>query len=46
VGHKTLAGLCDAWLTGGSAQAKDVLLRYADWCVQVTAKMTDAQWAG
>ncbi|BCU76529.1 glycosyl hydrolase [Luteolibacter sp. LG18] len=45
VGHKTLAGLRDAWLTGGSEQAKDVLLRYADWCVEITAKMTDAQWA-
>lgn len=44
VGHKTLAGLRDAWLTGGSAQAKDVLIRYADWCVAITAKLTDKQW--
>ncbi len=45
VGHKTLAGLRDAWLTGGNAQAKEVLIRYADWCVQITSKLTDQQWS-
>ena len=45
VGHKTLAGVRDAWLTGGNQQAKEVLLHYADWCVQITSKLTDQQWA-
>ncbi len=45
VGHKTLAGVRDAWLTGGNGQAKEVLLRYADWCVEITSKLTDRQWA-
>ncbi|WP_341404622.1 glycoside hydrolase family 127 protein [Luteolibacter soli] len=45
VGHKTLAGVRDAWLTGGNLQAKDVLIRYADWCVQITSKLTDQQWS-
>ncbi|MES2475720.1 MAG: beta-L-arabinofuranosidase domain-containing protein [Verrucomicrobiota bacterium] len=44
VGHKALAGLRDAWLTGGNLQAKAVLLRYADWCGTITSKLTDAQW--
>jgi len=44
VGHKTLAGLRDAWLTGGNGQAKEVLIRYADWCATITSKLTDKQW--
>lgn len=44
VGHKTLAGLRDAWLTGGNAQAKDVLIRYADWCDMITSDLTEGQW--
>lgn len=45
VGHKTLAGLRDAWLTGGNEQARDVLIRYADWCAAVTSKLDEKQWA-
>ena len=36
--HKTLAGLRDAYLVDGNAQARDVLVRMADWCVAVTSK--------
>lgn len=42
--HKTLAGLRDAYRHGGNAQAREVLIRLADWCVQVTAKLSDEQW--
>jgi len=44
VGHKTLAGLRDAWLTGSSTQAKEVLIRYADWCAEITSKLSPKQW--
>lgn len=44
VAHKTLASLRDAWITGGNPEAKDVLLKYADWCAAITSKLTDAQW--
>ncbi|RYD19685.1 MAG: glycosyl hydrolase, partial [Verrucomicrobiaceae bacterium] len=45
VGHKTLAGVRDAWLVGGNEQAKEVLIRYADWCHTITSKLTEKQWA-
>ena len=35
--HKVLAGLKDAWVLGGNAQAKDVTLKLADWVDDVTA---------
>lgn len=44
VGHKTLAGLRDAWFTGGNEPAKEVLLKYADWCADITSKLTEAKW--
>lgn len=42
--HKTMAGLRDAWLQCGNAQARDVLQRMGDWCIAVTAKLTPEQW--
>ena len=42
--HKILAGLRDAYELCGSAQARDVLIKMADWCVAVTSKLTDDQW--
>ena len=42
--HKTLAGLRDAYLVAGNAQARDVLVRVADWCVAVTSGLTDNQF--
>jgi len=35
--HKVLNGLKDAWVLGGSAQARDVALRLADWVDAITA---------
>ena len=42
--HKLMAGLRDAYVEGGSAQARDVLQRQCDWCLDVTRKLTDSQW--
>ena len=42
--HKIMAGLRDAYVEGGSAQARDVLRLQNDWCLGVTAKLNDAQW--
>ena len=41
--HKVLNGLKDAWVLGGSAQAKDVALRLADWVGDVTSALTPEQ---
>jgi len=44
--HKLFAGLRDAWLIGGNAEARDVLVRLADWCGALVAKLTDRQMQG
>ena len=41
--HKLFAGLRDAWLLAGSTQARDVLVRLADWCDALLANLTDEQ---
>jgi hypothetical protein len=41
--HKVLNGLKDAWTIGGSAQARDVALRLADWVDAITAGLTEEQ---
>lgn len=41
--HKVLAGLTDAWLLGGSAQAKEVDLKLADWVDDITKGLTPEQ---
>jgi DUF1680 family protein len=41
--HKVLNGLKDAWILGGSAQAKVVTLRLADWVDSITAGLTPDQ---
>src|SRR5690606_36767046 len=41
--HKTFAGLRDAWLLAGNAQAREVLVRFADWADAVAANLDDAQ---
>jgi len=38
------AGLRDAYLLAGNATARDVLVKLADWAVQTTRNMTDAQF--
>ncbi len=44
--HKLFAGLRDAWVLAGNAQARDVLIRLADWCDALLAPLTDAQMQG
>ncbi len=44
--HKLFAGLRDAWLIGGNAQARDVLVRLADWCDHLVRDLTDEQMQG
>ncbi len=41
--HKTFAGLRDAYLVAGNQKAKDILIKYGDWCDQVTAGLTPEQ---
>lgn len=41
--HKTFAGLRDAYLAGGNNQAREILVRYGDWCAAVTAGLSDDQ---
>lgn len=41
--HKTFAGLRDAWLETGNAKARDLLIRFGDWCEKVTSKLSDEQ---
>ena len=38
--HKVLAGLKDAWVLAGNAQAKEVTLKLADWIDDVTRNLT------
>lgn len=44
VQHKMFAGLRDAWLLAGNAQAKQVLIRLSDWAINETASLNDAQF--
>jgi len=41
--HKTFAGLRDAWSLAGNAQAREVLVRFADWAAALVANLDDAQ---
>ncbi|MBE0538046.1 MAG: glycoside hydrolase family 127 protein [Phycisphaerae bacterium] len=41
--HKMYAGLRDACLHAGSEKARDLLVRYGDWCEEITSGLTDAQ---
>ena len=41
--HKTFAGLRDAYFEAGNPMARDVLVRMADWCVTLTAHLSDGQ---
>lgn len=41
--HKTFAGMRDAWLLCGNAQARDVLVGMADWAGNLVAHLDDAQ---
>ncbi len=41
--HKMFAGLRDAYLHGGNPKARDLLVRFGDWCQSVTAGLSDEQ---
>src|SRR5690606_26064686 len=41
--HKMYAGLRDAWLMVGNAQARNLLVRFADWCDALVANIDDVQ---
>jgi DUF1680 family protein len=41
--HKTFAGLRDAWIIAGNKQARDMLVRFADWCGELVANLSDEQ---
>ncbi|MDW7694118.1 glycoside hydrolase family 127 protein [Flammeovirgaceae bacterium SG7u.111] len=41
--HKIYAGLRDAYLIGGNEKAKGMLIKLTDWCIDLTANLSDAQ---
>ena len=41
--HKMYAGLRDAWLYGGSNEAKNIFLKFCDWGISITSDLTDDQ---
>lgn len=41
--HKIFAGLLDAYTIAGNAKAKDILIKLTDWCIEMTANLSDAQ---
>ena len=41
--HKTFAGLRDAWVHAGNADARAMLIRMSDWALRLTAPLSDAQ---
>jgi DUF1680 family protein len=41
--HKLFAGLYDAWTIAGNAKAKTLLLDLCNWCINLTAGLSDDQ---
>ncbi|MBN2683779.1 MAG: glycoside hydrolase family 127 protein [Pontiellaceae bacterium] len=41
--HKMFAGLRDAYLLGGNEKARDLLVRYGDWCDWLASDLSDEQ---
>ncbi|HNX95441.1 MAG TPA: glycoside hydrolase family 127 protein [Holophaga sp.] len=41
--HKTFAGLRDVYLETGDAKARELLVKFGDWCVTLTGHLTDGQ---
>lgn len=41
--HKLFAGLRDAWLYAGNEQARSMLIKLADWALQLAGGLDDAQ---
>ncbi len=42
--HKIYAGLRDAYLLCGNEQARDVMVRFADWAVDITKDMSEEEF--
>ncbi len=42
--HKLFAGLRDSYVLAGNDQAKQVLVKLADWAIDTTANLSDEQW--
>ena len=41
--HKLYAGLADAYTIGGNQKAKTILTKLSDWCLNLTANLSDSQ---
>ncbi|WP_010422791.1 glycoside hydrolase family 127 protein [Anaerophaga thermohalophila] len=41
--HKLYAGLRDAWLYAGNEKAREILIKLTDWCIDLTAALSDDQ---
>ena len=41
--HKLYAGLRDAWLYAENETAKEIFLRFCDWGIQITSKLSDTR---
>jgi uncharacterized protein len=41
--HKMFAGLRDAWVYAGNAEAKAMLVKLSDWALRLTTPLSDAQ---
>ena len=41
--HKMFAGLRDAWLYTGNADAKNIFLNFCDWAISITSGLSDAK---
>ncbi len=41
--HKTFAGLRDAYLVGGKSKAREILIRFGDWCVRTISGLNEEQ---
>jgi DUF1680 family protein len=41
--HKTFAGLRDAYQVAGNQQAREILIRFGDWCSDVTSGLSEDQ---
>ena len=42
--HKIYAGLRDAWLYGKNEEAKDLFLKFCDWGIAITSKLSEKQF--
>jgi DUF1680 family protein len=41
--HKLYAGLYDAWSVAGNAEARQILVRFTDWCLQLVSSLSNEQ---